>query len=76
MRGRHHRHLRVASLTIDLGARHVRIGADPVELSAKEYELLVALANDPHRVFTREELLREVWATARRAGPSTATRAD
>ena len=58
---RHQRQLRVASLTIDLGARHVRVGADPVELSAKEYELLVALANDPHRVFTREELLREVW---------------
>jgi len=58
---RHQRQLRVASLTIDLGARHVRVGADPVELSAKEYELLVALANDPYRVFTREELLREVW---------------
>ena len=57
----HHRQLRVASLTIDLGARHVRVGADPVELSAKEYELLVALANDPHRVFTRQELLRDVW---------------
>ena len=58
---RHQRQLRVASLTIDLGARHVRVGADPVELSAKEYELLVALANDPHRVFTRQELLRDVW---------------
>src|SRR5450755_405443 len=41
--------------------RQLRVGADPVELSAKEYELLVALANDPYRVFTREELLREVW---------------
>ena len=37
---RHQRQLHVASLTIDLGARHVRIGAEPVELSAKEYELL------------------------------------
>lgn len=50
---RHRRQLRVASLTIDLVARHVRVGADPVELSAKEYELLVALANDPHRVLTK-----------------------
>jgi DNA-binding response OmpR family regulator len=32
-----------------------------VDLSAKEYELLVALAADPTRVFTREELLRDVW---------------
>jgi DNA-binding response OmpR family regulator len=30
-------------------------------LSAKEYELLLALSNDPARVFTREELLRDVW---------------
>ena len=51
----------VASLTIDLTARHVRLGDDPIALSAKEYELLVALAHDPHRVFTREELLRNVW---------------
>ena len=56
-RSRHPRQLRVASLTIDLTARHVRLGDDPVALSAKEYELLVALAHDPHRVFTREELL-------------------
>ena len=60
-RSRHPRQLRIASLTIDLTARHVRLGDDPVELSAKEYELLVALATDPHRVFTREELLRNVW---------------
>jgi DNA-binding response OmpR family regulator len=60
-RSRRPRQLRVGSLTIDLGALHVRIGDDPVELSAKEYELLVALANAPHRVFTREELLRNVW---------------
>ncbi len=30
-------------------------------LSAKEFELLAWLAADPHRVFTKEELLREVW---------------
>ena len=60
-RSRHPRQLRVASLTIDLTARHVRLGDDPIALSAKEYELLVALAHDPHRVFTREELLRDVW---------------
>jgi DNA-binding winged helix-turn-helix (wHTH) protein len=32
-----------------------------VQLSAKEYELLVALADDPERVFKKEELLRNVW---------------
>jgi DNA-binding response OmpR family regulator len=32
-----------------------------IELSAKEYDLLVTLAGEPTRVFTREELLRDVW---------------
>jgi len=58
---RHRRQLRFGALTIDLAARQVRLGEEPIELTAKEYELLVALASDPHRVFTREELLRNVW---------------
>jgi DNA-binding response OmpR family regulator len=33
-----------------------------VQLSAKEYELLVALAGDPERVLKKEELLRDVWS--------------
>jgi DNA-binding response OmpR family regulator len=58
---RHRRQLRFGPLTIDLAARQARLGDQPVDLAAKEYELLVALASDPHRVFTREELLRAVW---------------
>ena len=32
-----------------------------IDLPAKEYELLLKLASEPSRVFTKEELLREVW---------------
>ena len=32
-----------------------------VALSAKEFELVARLASEPYRVFTKEELLREVW---------------
>jgi len=53
--------LRAGTLTIDTAGRDVRIGDRRLKLSAKEYELLVALAAEPHRVFTREELLRSVW---------------
>ena len=35
-----------------------------VEVPAKEYDLLRTLAREPTRVFTREELLREVWGHA------------
>ena len=57
------RHLRLAvrDLEIDLASRVVRVAGEIVQLSAKEYELLVALAEDPERVFKKEELLRDVW---------------
>ena len=34
---------------------------EPVHLAGKEFELLSALAAEPHRVFTKDELLRDVW---------------
>ena len=37
------------------------VGGRPVALSAKEYELLLKLALEPDRVFTKDELLRDVW---------------
>jgi DNA-binding winged helix-turn-helix (wHTH) protein len=45
-----------------------------VQLSAKEYELLVALAEDPERVFGKEELLQNVWGFARSGGRGHSTR--
>ena len=73
------RHPRVAvgDLEIDLASRVVRVGGDPVQLSAKEFDLLVALAEDPERVFRKEELLRDVWGfrSLDAPGRSTPTRA-
>jgi DNA-binding response OmpR family regulator len=48
-------------LTIDRRARLVTLRGARVELAQKEYELLVHLATEPERVFTKEELLRDVW---------------
>jgi DNA-binding response OmpR family regulator len=48
-------------LVIDRAARRVAAEGREVELSAKEFALLVKLASDPDRVFTREQLLRDVW---------------
>ena len=53
--------VRVGELEIDLGAREVLVNERRVALTAKEFELLRCLASDPSRVFTREELLRDVW---------------
>jgi response regulator RpfG family c-di-GMP phosphodiesterase len=59
--GPRHPRLTVRDLEIDLASRVVKLAGKPVQLSAKEYELLVALAEDPERVFKKEELLRDVW---------------
>lgn len=53
--------LQVGDLAIDLPGREVRLGGEPIALTATEYALLCHLARDPLRVFTKEELLREVW---------------
>jgi DNA-binding response OmpR family regulator len=53
--------LRIGGLEIDSVARQVQLHGQVVELSKKEFALLRALAGDPTRVFTREELLRNVW---------------
>jgi DNA-binding response OmpR family regulator len=53
--------LRVGVLELDPLAREVWVRGQRVELSKKEFGLLRALAAEPTRVFTREELLRGVW---------------
>jgi DNA-binding response OmpR family regulator len=53
--------IEVGELVIDRAARRVTVGGTPVLLATKEYELLVKLATQPARVFTKEQLLREVW---------------
>jgi DNA-binding response OmpR family regulator len=53
--------LAVGELEVDRLSRSVRVAGVPVALAAKEYELLVALAAEPERVFRKDELLRDVW---------------
>ena len=56
-----HGRLRVGELELDPVAREVRLRGRRIELSQKEFALLRALAADPTRVLTKEELLRDVW---------------
>ena len=53
--------VRIGDLAIDPARREVRVAGEPVRLANKEYELLLALAAEPTRVFTKQELLRDVW---------------
>ncbi len=53
--------IRVGPLTIDAATREVRVAGREVRLANKEFELLRALAAEPAKVFTKHELLRDVW---------------
>lgn len=53
--------LTLGDLTIDLVEHSVTRAGRAIPLTRLEFDLLVALAKEPGRVFTREELLREVW---------------
>jgi DNA-binding response OmpR family regulator len=46
---------------VDLAAHKVRLGGKLVQLTSREYDLLVFLLRNPRQVFTREQLLSEVW---------------
>ncbi len=53
--------LEAGEIRIDRPTRCVRVAERRLVLAAKEFELLARLAQEPTRVFTKDELLREVW---------------
>lgn len=53
--------IRNGELSIDESTYTARLRAEPLDLTFKEFELLKFLAQHPGRVFTREQLLQEVW---------------
>ena len=56
--------IRVADLTLDIPRMRVTVGAREVELTATEFQLLVALARQPGRILTRAQLLDAVRGIA------------
>jgi DNA-binding response OmpR family regulator len=52
---------RVGDLLVDPLRRKAMVGDREVALAKKEFTLLRVLASDPTRVFSKEELLRDVW---------------
>ncbi|NGZ75143.1 response regulator transcription factor [Saccharibacillus alkalitolerans] len=53
--------IRAGELTIGVREREVRIGEESVELTPKEFDLLLTLVKRPGQTFTRSELLDLVW---------------
>jgi two-component system response regulator ResD len=65
--------IRLDGLEIDRPSREVRVAGKPVTLTPREFELLAFLASHPRRVFSRLELLDELWDVAFDGDPATVT---
>ncbi|MFA8439828.1 response regulator transcription factor [Pueribacillus sp. YX66] len=53
--------LRIGKLVIDIDGRTVKVNDKPITLTRKEFDLLLLLAKNKERVFTREQLHDRVW---------------
>ncbi len=53
----------IGSVTVDTDARRVTVDGEPVDLTRKEYDLLVLLVRRRGTVVGRDEILRAVWDT-------------
>lgn len=63
----------IGGITLDPGTRQVQADGKPVELTAKEFDLLWFLMRHPRQVFSREQLLEQVWGFADYIDLSTVT---
>ena len=53
--------IEIRGIKIDKTARRVWVNEEEKQLTTKEFDLLTFLAENPNRVFTKEELFREIW---------------
>ena len=58
-------------MVVDLVTRRVTGAGEPVSLTATEFDLLAYLMRHPGRVYSREQLLSEVWGYAAVVGTRT-----
>ena len=65
--------LRFDGLAIDPSAREVTVGGDIIDLTPKEFELLLFLARNPRIAFSRTDLLDRLWDVAYDGDASTVT---
>jgi len=55
--------IRLGELHIDVDSRTVRVSDKEIDLTFKEFELLLAMARQPNRVFSRDQLFSQVWGS-------------
>ncbi|MGI8728988.1 MAG: response regulator [Solirubrobacteraceae bacterium] len=65
--------LRFDELEIDPAGRRVSVGGEEIVLTQREFDLLAFLANHPGQVFTRDQLMEQVWRFSFSSDTSTVT---
>jgi DNA-binding response OmpR family regulator len=53
--------IRYADIVIDTTSRRVEAASGPIDLTAREFDLLVTFLREPGRVFTRDQLIDRAW---------------
>jgi DNA-binding response OmpR family regulator len=56
-----HEEITLGGVVMDVATRRVNVGGQDVDLTATEFDLLAHLIRHPKRVFSREQLLQDVW---------------
>lgn len=56
--------IQVGNVTIDRERKTVTVGGQPVQFSKKEFEILNLLASEPGKIFSRDDLITELWKDA------------
>jgi len=54
----------LGGLTIDTANKQVCVNGEPVQLSRKEYDILLLLCSNPGKTFSRSDFIRELWKDA------------
>jgi two-component system, OmpR family, response regulator ResD len=65
--------LSLSGVTINPSTRIVTVNEDEVSLTSKEFDVLYLLAKNPKRVFSRHQLLEQVWGESEYIDPGTVT---
>jgi len=63
--------VRYADLTLDVSGRTAKRGSREIELSQREFDLLLNFVRNSDRVISRDQLLDQVWGIDKDVGPST-----
>ena len=56
--------MQIANLSIDTASYTVSVDGQAIELGRKEYDILLLLASNPGKTFSRADIIRELWKDA------------